>query len=203
MEIILKRYFEETSMATLVLLQGQPATGKTALGKQIAKHFAMPFFSRDTYKEAMYDAFGKNNRDTIEWSQKLGAVSFEVLYRIIEDMLNAGVSCVAETAWIPAYAEPKIMDILKKTGASCVQVYVHTNSATREERFQQRAQTSRHEAHMDIQRIEKNGFAKEDKHTMLDIPGKTITIDTTNFELIDMEFVLKQIKSQTSSSQER
>ena len=81
---------------SLILIQGVPATGKTTLGKQIAASLGVPFFSRDTYKELLFDVLGAGD-GTVEWSRKLGASIFEVLYLTHEALFQSGDGCVAET----------------------------------------------------------------------------------------------------------
>ncbi len=81
-----------------ILIHGLPATGKTTLGKQIAQLLELPFFSRDVYKELLFDVLGTGD-GTVDWSRKLGASSFEVLYVTLEAMFKSGKGCVAETYW--------------------------------------------------------------------------------------------------------
>jgi predicted kinase len=179
----------------LILLQGRPAAGKTSIGKEIAKQLQMPFFSKDTVKETMFDAFGTSNGSSIDWSQKIGAVSFEVTYAVIEEVLLSGNSCVVETAWIPSFAEEKIIKILESTSSKFIQVYCFCDEGIREKRFQLRANSDRHPAHMDSLRIKEEKRSIEDKHPKLNIDGGAIDIDTTNFEQVNIPELVSKIKS--------
>ena len=44
--------------SNILILQGGPATGKTTLGKKIAKEFQFPYFSKDNIKELIFDFIG-------------------------------------------------------------------------------------------------------------------------------------------------
>jgi predicted kinase len=179
----------------LVLLQGKPATGKTTIGRDIAKHLKIPFFSRDTFKETMFDAFGASNEHNVDWSQKIGAVSFEIMYAVIEEVLSSGNSCVVETAWIPSFAEEKIRNILESSNSQFIQVYCYCDDSIREKKFHSRAYSDRHPAHMDTLRIEEGKRSNEDKHPKLNVHGNTIDIDTTNFEQVNIPEIISNIKS--------
>lgn len=179
----------------LILIQGLPATGKTSIGKEIATRLALPFLSKDSYKERIFDALNLENPD-LAWSKKIGAVSFEVTYLVIEQLLSANVSCVVETAWIHKFAEPAISKILEKYNANLVQVFVTSDPEVRVKRFQERAQTDRHPAHMDTNRLEQNTNESNntaDVSTPLNLPGKLIEIDTTDFNSVNIEDILLKI----------
>lgn len=181
---------------TLIILQGKPATGKTIIGKKIAELLNLPFFSRDIYKEKLYDVFGESNEETIKWSKKLGSVSFEILYTTIRQILTSGNSCVVETAWIPSFCETVLKKILKETHSKCIQVYLHCDEDIRTQRFLQRAKTDRHPAHMDIQRIEGGYISKIDKHPPLSLNGQTITFDTTNSTENDIDLFVESLSKE-------
>lgn len=181
--------------AYVILLQGRPATGKTTIGRQIAAALELPFISRDTYKEVLFDAFGSNNEESIEWSKKIGAASFELTYTVINQVLSSGNSCIVETTWIPLFAEKVLKDILKRSNAGFIQVYCHSSDTVREERFNSRAHSDRHPAHMDRLRIEKGNRTKKDKHPKLDIKGFCIDIDTTHFDQVDIPEIISKVKS--------
>jgi len=179
----------------LVLLQGRPATGKTTIGKEIATNLQIPFFSRDTFKETMFDSFGTGNEESVDWSKKIGAVSFELTYAVIDEVLLSGNSCVVETAWVPSFAEGKIKKILESSNSKFVQVYCFCDDIVRERRFHSRAHSDRHSAHMDSLRIEQEKKSIEDKHPKLNIDGNTIDIDTTDFNQVNILEIIWDIKS--------
>lgn len=96
----------------LILLQGLPASGKTTIGREVAQTLGIPFLSKDMYKEALFDALP--NKGNLEWSQAIGAASFDILYVTLEAILEGKQSCVVETFWNPDRATPRIVVILEK-----------------------------------------------------------------------------------------
>jgi predicted kinase len=181
-----------------ILIHGLPATGKTTLGKQLAQSLDVPFFSRDAYKELLFDVLGTGD-GTVDWSRKLGASSFEVLYLTLEALFQAGSGCVAETYWDAKFAEPRLKDLLSRYGIHCVQIFCKADSGELTRRFEERAHTTRHAAHMDVQRIEMGSHARlfsgdNERNRPLDVPCNLIEIDMSDFAAIDVPSIIQKIK---------
>jgi len=71
---------------TLVIIQGLSATGKTTYGKQIAHKLGLPFLCRDKFKEQLFDDLTFEGAG-VEWSRKIGAATFKLMYHLIERFL--------------------------------------------------------------------------------------------------------------------
>lgn len=181
----------------LIILHGLPATGKTTLGRQLADTLNIPFISKDTYKEKLYETFG-NHDDSLQWSRQLGAASFEVVYTILEELCRAGTSCVAETFWNPDFAEPRLNDLIARYHAHCVQIFCETEAQELATRFSQRAATTRHAAHMDQQRLANNHHdiisATHPHNRVLRLDGEVIKINTTEFAKLNPKDILHAIQ---------
>ena len=181
----------------LILIQGLPATGKTTLGKQIAEALHVPFFSRDAYKELLFDAFGESEQN-IAWSRKLGAASFELIYLTIETILKSGNDCVVETYWDAKFAEPRLHDLFERSNVQCIQIFCKASANELAKRFEERSNTTRHAAHMDMQRID-TGYLTQvfdvnnERNRPLDLPCRLIEIDTTDFEKINLQQIIGEI----------
>ena len=42
----------------LIIINGAPCTGKTTLGRKLAKQLRLPFLSKDGIKEVLFDTLG-------------------------------------------------------------------------------------------------------------------------------------------------
>ena len=69
----------------LVIISGPPATGKTSLGRRLARQFDLPFFHKDGIKETLFDALEYPDEDP---ARKLGYASALLLYHIAEAILT-------------------------------------------------------------------------------------------------------------------
>lgn len=182
----------------LILLQGLPATGKTTLGKQIAEALHIPFFSRDAYKELLFDVFGESDK-TVVWSRKLGAASFELIYLTIETILKSGNDCVVETYWDAKFAEPRLKDLFERYNVQCIQIFCKASVEELAKRFEDRSNTTRHEAHMDTQRID-TGYLTQvfdvnnERNKPLNLSCKLIELDTTDFTKINLRQIVDEIR---------
>jgi predicted kinase/predicted DNA-binding transcriptional regulator len=192
-----KEYFEilwnqsSTPQATLIVLHGHSATGKSTLGKAISQRLNLPFFSKDVFKEAIFEALHVDVKD-VHWSRQVGGASLDALYVSIESLLAANKSLVVETYWNPARDSSRIRSLSERYDARIVQIFCHAEFNVLKKRFMERAQTDRHPAHMDLRREFKEDT---DRAVPLDLPGPCIYIDTTDFASVDVDTILAQLRS--------
>src|SRR5579884_2907042 len=78
----------------LIIISGPPGTGKTTLGKRLAKELSLPFIHKDGIKELLFDKLGWSDR---AWSKTLGIASYALLFYFLETQLSAGRSCIVES----------------------------------------------------------------------------------------------------------
>ena len=132
----------------------------------------------------------------MEWSQALGATSFDVLYATIKSILQGQQSCVVDAYWNPERAAPQIHRILEKTGAGCVQIFCYADLEILMKRFTERAKTDRHPAHMDTARAYPN---HPERNKPLDLPGKLLIVDTTDFSNVSIPDIINKLSLAASS----
>src|SRR5688500_5640391 len=70
----------------LIIVNGLPATGKTTLSIQLADALGLALFSKDMFKEILFDTLGWSDR---AWSRRLGVASIALLVRVAEAELRA------------------------------------------------------------------------------------------------------------------
>ncbi len=160
----------------LVIVGGPPATGKSTLSKQLSRDLGIPVFSKDDFKEALFDGVGYRDR---EWSRRVGKVSFDLLVLCLRKLMANGVSCIAESTFRPGDAA-LFEDIRRSCSTKIIQVFSHAPLDEVCERFRQRASKgSRHPGHRDesndeelIRLIEGGSFVP------LEVSGQLIEINT-------------------------
>ena len=155
----------------LVVVTGAPAAGKTTLARALAGKLGLPLIAKDDIKETLFDALGVGDR---EWSRRLGRATFDVQFRVLDELLEAGCSVVAEgnfSAAEPFGALPP---------ARIVQVFCSAPRQILLERFRQR--TDRHPGHVDDVTLQELGARlSADEWPVLAIGGELVVVDTTSF----------------------
>lgn len=101
----------------VVLLTGEPGSGKTGLGLELARALHVPFLARDQVRRGLYLTAGGWGDQTVPPPTAEEAV--EAFLRVAEAMIRDGVSCVVE--YVVRAAHPEHLDRLT-TDADCVVV---------------------------------------------------------------------------------
>ena len=176
------------------MITGRPCTGKTTLGRELARRVNLPFVCRDDLKEALFDSLGWKDRD---WSKKLGVASFHLLYGVIESILKAGQSLMVETNFSPEFDTKRFLDLKQKYGFSPVQILCRADKEILSERFVARSHSGeRHPGHVDNLTFEEFRKSLEKaKHGSLDIGGTLLEVDTTDFDSIEIDGILDVIRN--------
>ncbi len=187
------------SKTLLILISGPSCTGKTMLGKRIAREFRLPLFSRDDIKESLFDSLGIKDR---EWSKKLGITSYKILYQLIESLLEAGQTIIIESNFKPKFDDERFLDLKKKYNFKPLQIMCKTDGEILFKRFKKRSESGkRHPGHVDDQNYDEfKEVLLKGEDLALNIGGKVFNIDTTDFESIDYDSIFSVIKSATNNT---
>lgn len=188
-------------MATLIIVSGPSASGKSTLADQLAADLRLPVIHRDRIKEAMFDTLGYSDR---QQSKKFGIAAALILIRELEDMLRIGTSCIVEGKFIPKFSEEELRELLESTGSDAVQIQCSCDGKVLYERFKQRALSSeRHPGHDEASNLE--DFKDEllaGKLTYLELPGdnEVLEYDTTERDESRYQDLTKKIQLRLSAN---
>jgi predicted kinase len=121
-----------------VVVAGIPGSGKTTLARSLAPELGVPLLSKDTIKEALFDALGT---DDLEWSQRLGGAS----HRVLRALAAEAGAAVLESHFHRGVAEAD----LESLGKPMVQVYCRCPIDVAVARYRARAASpDRHPGHL-------------------------------------------------------
>ena len=88
------------SRFALVIILGNPASGKTRLAQRLAAALKLPHFDKDDIKEALFDALGCGDR---AWSADMSRASFHALLHVARTQGLAGLSSIVDGNWRPEH----------------------------------------------------------------------------------------------------
>ena len=179
----------------LIIITGQLAAGKTSYGKKISEALKVPFYSKDSIKEILFDSFATRNAD-YETKRKIGASSYSVFYYIIEEQMKVGKSIIAESNFVKE-AIPIIKNLLEKYDYKCITIRFKGDLHILHERFIKREYSNeRHNGLVangmfdDFENFEKTAI----KANEFKINDNEIIVDTTDFSKVNIDDIIEKIK---------
>lgn len=181
-------YYNETMNKVVIIISGLSGTGKTRLGRYFSEKLSIPFLNKDTFKEIMFDEIGWKDR---EWSKKVGAASYKIMYSVAEEMMRGGISFVLESNFRAEVDGEKLRLLKAKYDYKMVEVMCKANGPVLFDRFKKRAESGeRHPGHVDhlcYEEQEKRLLAGKAKPLEV---GRLIEIDTTDWNKVSYEEIL-------------
>ena len=154
--------------STLVIVTGAPGAGKSTLAEALSQELSYMLIGKDDVKELLFDSLGTGDR---EWSRRLGATSFELMFLVARRVLEPGGSCILDAN--VTRAEP-----LRALPAERVVQFFCT--APEEVVVSRYASRERHPGHLDdevagelAERLDAGEWAP------LDLGGQTVLVDTS------------------------
>jgi adenylate kinase family enzyme len=177
----------------IILVAGFPAAGKSTFSRRLSKHLNIPCFNKDVVKEVMADGFGIENVDFINRDKKGSAATFMLMLHIAEQFLQTGNVCILESNFQKHYPLPitesgQIENLLIKYNCECLTFVFKGELDVVSERYFNRNRHWVHERAKDRESIKNYCIATKLGEFGI---GKIITVDTTSFENVDYDGLIK------------
>ena len=167
----------------IILVGGIPASGKTTYARHIAGKLGIPFISKDAIKENLYEALLWDT-SVRENSKLYGYASYKVLFHILDSLMQAGVSFVAESNFITA-AMDALLPMVEQYGYRALTVLMDADLDVLCKRFNDRDKTDQRHPGL-VMATTLTGFTDEEASLFRDFcVGDKIVVDTTDLASLD------------------
>jgi len=166
--------------ASLIIITGLPATGKTTLAQRISNDFKIASISKDGFKEILFDKLQITNE---KWREKLGQSSYALLYYMAEEHLKHNQSIIIESNFNPNFATANIQELQSKYDFKTLQIRCLSEGQTLYQRFKDRAfSPERHLGHCDQDiYLSLKEYLLQGSIDLIQIKAEHYDYDTTNF----------------------
>lgn len=170
-------------MSKIIIVCGQPGTGKTLLAEELSKKLNIICLHKDVFKETLYEEL---ELSTLEDSKNLGKVSVSLLLRIASEIIDKQIDVIIESPFnfSDRYELFKTWD-----NNPDLDLYTIICTINDQERIQRIRERPRHKAHHDGER--EIFPITEEKNKVYDtIPGKQIRLETNrDVQILVLEII--------------
>ncbi|MFC0861702.1 AAA family ATPase [Sphaerimonospora cavernae] len=161
----------------LAVVSGPPGSGKTTLAREVARTLGLPLICRDEIKQGMVHRVPAAEADSEDLLNQRTLAAF---FAVLETLLRAGVSVIAEAAFQDRLWRPGLEPLARLAEVRVIRCAV--DAAVAHERIARRAETDAHRAaHADqdlLAAIAAGGYST-DSFVWISLPVPTLTVDTT------------------------
>ena len=178
----------------LIVITGLPGSGKTTVAKFVSSKLSMPLIEKDMIKELLFNSLGWSDR---EWSKKLGAATYELMYYFIEQQLSNGYSLIIESNFKPEFDSLKFQQWKDTYNCDIIQIVLHADSDVLYNRFMARAKSGeRHPGHADVDNEnEWKEFFSDPKNATrpIEVDSKIKKVDTSDLSKVNLKEIVDYI----------
>ncbi len=169
----------------LIIIGGISASGKTYYGKYIAEKLKIPFVSKDSIKENLYDVL-EYDTSKREINQKFGMASYKVFFNFAETLMKADVSFILESNFIPD-SKKNLLPLIEKYNYHTLTILFDADIEVLHKRFLERdISPKRHKGLVSIGYFNDYELFKNAMLPIRDfnVGGERIVVDTTDFDKV-------------------
>jgi predicted kinase len=175
----------------VVVISGPPASGKKTVAEFLAGEVGLPLIARDEIKELVLDLLGAGD---VAWSQRIGGVSYELLYQAVERELRVGRSFIVESNFASDLGRARLLALRERYSFQPLEIHCTASRETLIGRYRARAST-RHPGHNDVDRVgEVEAAVDGGRHQQLRLGGSVVVLDTTDSSAIDLDAVVVAVR---------
>ncbi len=179
----------------LIIVSGPEATGKTAIGRALAKLLSYQYLSKDMIKEALFDSEQHSTWDYSWYEERAKTIFFGK----IADFIAHNESVVIESNFVGADKEHLVACLNDKVLVT--EIYCRTTGLTSFMRFVRRNENgTRHKGHHDrrwyLQVLLQGMFGFfhiQWLHKPTGISEKLLIVDSTDFSKVDYDKIISFI----------
>jgi predicted kinase len=179
----------------LVIVSGPPGAGKTTVAQRVGPALKLPVIAKDDIKESLFESLGWSDR---EWSRKVGAATWFLLFLVLRRLMEAGTSVLIESNFDRRLHAEQLREMSETFGFDVIEVHCTADVETLAQRYRERQMSGeRHPGH------EGAGYAPDDEgfvveiakrdHVPLGIARLTLEVDTTAGEQVDLDGIVTTI----------